>query len=954
MNDLLRSTTDVSMPQLGRAPSVPKSDGTARVLSQLSALAAGGVQLYQKEHEAAMERQAKNDIVNNTINPDLVQNEGAYAVAVTKNDAREKFLDMKQRVLSGEFDELSPEDYQKQINDFHISNKDSFKSSDYSELMSSAYDDFWSDNEMTLTAGQAGKYRVKMREKTAQALLSGMISMAKTGEATTDSLIKLSTQPEYQLLNDDEIADATLLLGVDLANEMPELALKILPELNQELGYDLNPTRSKAYRAAITTARTNYAKKQKLANRLEENTIRAEVEEIVDSGGLTTEMYQQYAGKTDANGNPYYTAKEWQSRVAASKKIKAKNDALNTAKMMYAGGQDISGITTQKDFDQLSSDAYTIMLAGSNNDPIKAYENMGRLLINQTKQWSFLKNRAEQFSRVEMLHGNTVNQDAIKRYKELSALERGLMFHANGENVFASYLGDALAQYKEVKDGLAYTQGSEEDVWNTIAMSVSERKKTAARTNISSKFSVTAKTLAANVANDVWGETDKWWIPDFIETAMVPTTGKDRVAFVAAQTYDRKIAEGFPADTAKYTAEVTARRQTRKWAGEIYDTHGEELSAIFGTSDPEGAFKTMLNDPQWNNSLKEMFGVTYGEMFFGREQPVKPEDIREYEQKRAESKLYLSTANIRKEINMDKGTLDFKSPDGEGTVLSIPLRDIGALHNAKMQGIDNIQQLPRLYGEEYQATEAGKQWAASQQQENNLFMQNVLETPAATGRTTITRQEYVDMTPEEQTRTRLQFHKDNYDGATGRVKQIIDWFGSIITNEEPAFLIPTKELKSMNIEQGSIEHKIITAIPKAEGTNKYAQHGYKSAYDVTLGYGIYDKKGLKPLTEMTLQEAYDAGEARRKNPKNKFNSSAMGAYQITSQTLKDVYKIAGLKMSDKMTPENQDKLAVAILKQSGLEKFKSGKISAAAFNKRMKGRWQGFEVHPELIDSIIS
>jgi hypothetical protein len=126
-----------------------------------------------------------------------------------------------------------------------------------------------------------------------------------------------------------------------------------------------------------------------------------------------------------------------------------------------------------------------------------------------------------------------------------------------------------------------------------------------------------------------------------------------------------------------------------------------------------------------------------------------------------------------------------------------------------------------------------------------------------------------------------------------------------------------------------------SAISRAEGTTdaKAQAAGFASGYDVPLGYGKYGTPS-KPLTEMTLKEAYDFGNQIRRNPDNPHNSSALGKFQIVGSTLKDVMGAAGLSWDDTFSAENQQKLANVIAERQGVKST----------------TWAGFGVHPAELD----
>jgi hypothetical protein len=151
---------------------------------------------------------------------------------------------------------------------------------------------------------------------------------------------------------------------------------------------------------------------------------------------------------------------------------------------------------------------------------------------------------------------------------------------------------------------------------------------------------------------------------------------------------------------------------------------------------------------------------------------------------------------------------------------------------------------------------------------------------------------------------------------------------------EPAVNAPTHpgNMAGLNGLAGanSGESALHKGIIGAEGTDKYAQHGFNSPYDVPLGYGQYGRPS-KPLTDMTLGEVYGFGRGVRAQHGS---SSAVGAFQITGRTMKDFMAKAGLSWNDKFTPANQRKLADAIHKGQGL------------------GAWEGFKHNPALRASM--
>jgi len=116
---------------------------------------------------------------------------------------------------------------------------------------------------------------------------------------------------------------------------------------------------------------------------------------------------------------------------------------------------------------------------------------------------------------------------------------------------------------------------------------------------------------------------------------------------------------------------------------------------------------------------------------------------------------------------------------------------------------------------------------------------------------------------------------------------------------------------------------VLNAIGKAEGTDK------GRGYDETLGYGKFTG-GDRDLQGMTINQVIDLQTDMLKHPANKFNSSALGRYQITRQTLRDFAPRLGLDGNTKFNAATQDKIAIAILK------------STNGSPAKLRGRWSSF------------
>lgn len=104
----------------------------------------------------------------------------------------------------------------------------------------------------------------------------------------------------------------------------------------------------------------------------------------------------------------------------------------------------------------------------------------------------------------------------------------------------------------------------------------------------------------------------------------------------------------------------------------------------------------------------------------------------------------------------------------------------------------------------------------------------------------------------------------------------------------------------------------------------------------------------RPLVKMTIGEVL----AWQDSIDASYNSEAAGAYQMMEDTLRGdpksgtpaLYILAGLTASDLFNEDNQDAMAVALLRRRGLDSFLDGTISAEAFANRLAMEWASLPV----------
>ena len=154
----------------------------------------------------------------------------------------------------------------------------------------------------------------------------------------------------------------------------------------------------------------------------------------------------------------------------------------------------------------------------------------------------------------------------------------------------------------------------------------------------------------------------------------------------------------------------------------------------------------------------------------------------------------------------------------------------------------------------------------------------------------------------------------------------------------------TKEKERLSTSSSTLETTIdslLKRIAKGEGTTEKQakRHGFDSAYDITLGYGKYDPKGYKPITQQTLGELDEFQTKMLQDKNNTLHSSAVGMWQVTRTTLRELKKKYGWKDDELFDKKKQDQIGLHLLEKRGLSKFKQGKLSPTRFQQNISKEW---------------
>lgn len=119
-----------------------------------------------------------------------------------------------------------------------------------------------------------------------------------------------------------------------------------------------------------------------------------------------------------------------------------------------------------------------------------------------------------------------------------------------------------------------------------------------------------------------------------------------------------------------------------------------------------------------------------------------------------------------------------------------------------------------------------------------------------------------------------------------------------------------------------------------------AKHESGGDYDIVWGGIAHKHRPNAPLTRMTVGQVLDWQDSID----HLYRSEAAGKYQILEDTLRGLYREAGVKLNDKFDEATQDKLAVQLLRRRGLDIYLSGSLSKEAFANRLAMEWASLPV----------
>lgn len=746
--------TDMGSPYriLDQKTRAAQADKTYDVLSTLSQAVGGVMQLQHQDHQKDMQRKAKNDLVNNTINPDLQLHERTYAETVAKGQALNTFHDMKSRINSGEFDNSSPEEFQEQVNNLHAEKAREFSPSTYAKEATGAWNDFWVEQEATLTAGQAGRYRIALHGKEVESLGGNLVTKWKQGTYTAEDMTDEIMSSDYSMLSTEDRRAVALDAGALLAINGDDTLLNIF---DQEFDFQNDPKYAKKYDAALKVAH----RKQRMIAEDGVMQVRHNYNTKVATGTLTADDWDAdvtggvgepipLSKALDMNGNPLVSYKEFSQGLIKAQGNFVNDRKKNRYKEMIQSGVNTYGLASDPLYQEAVNEIATDIMQEETDAPDKA-SRIGQLASKQTAPVKMIKNMGDTFATTPVLEGNEVSEDVIDSYNFLEAMRQGY----NNDPKFLRAIGDdAAARYKIMEHAGRYTVGTTEEKARAGAKAVAIADRKAEQGTIQKVQTLPEGTTdeIASMTNKYLGEQDAWWRWDSRRDEDIATSDFK----VAVEQHYRFLrnTKGLTHEPALELAMEQTKEASVLFDGSIVMTWGAELP--FNDS-PENIVATLKNDPSISAIVAEKYS-TGTRMdpreadLFGKAPEIKDPDWDE----------------VRLVPDVASNSIMFMDTKNE-VIFRMPVEHAAVLNEAKRQGVHNDVDLDIMFSEESLNTPDGKRRVNEAIESNEKFAQEVLKDPDNLPIIqNIPKPKFEDwtrMNEKERTATRRQYYRENFD-----------------------------------------------------------------------------------------------------------------------------------------------------------------------------------------------
>lgn len=721
-----------------------RSDNTYKVLSNLAGSVAGVAGVIKEDHTSDMERQARNDLVNETINDDLDMHEEAYSKVVIRGQSERAFMNMKTQIEQGAFDEQAPEDFQDDINELHMDATDTYLDADHYEAMQDEYNKFWVKNEVTLTAAQAGRYRLKLKDDQGNALVGDILKGLETPGSTPDMLKTIIYNPDYTLLNSDDILAVTFNAAMMASAEgRPE----VLEAFDEEFGYSSHPGYTNKYSAAYKASlRKSYDISKDAAMRL-----RNEYDTIVDKGTLTIGLWDKFSTAT-VNGNAVVDYKTFSNDLVKSGVNNIKHKNYSNAKGNAQKGIDISNNVKAEDFQSISEGIIKGITKNPDVPPSDKGIAIGKYAATQTKPITQIMSMGTTFSSHQsILSDGTVNPLLSEGFTTLEGIRAGM----NNDAKFYASIGKAKDAFIIMKHEQNAIIGTAEEKAEGAAKQLDAiRDKVESGTN--RKLSFVPRDYQESlkeVAVAAFEKNDSWYTWD---------THRDEN--VGATEYNNALLAEF-----KYAVNFRglSDEQAMEWASTAVEDQfinfDDNLSPAYGAAFEFGdtyetIAETLNSDPSINALLADIQGL---------KEPDKD--------------------NSRMKLSFEDESIVWM--DNSGSILmKMPMQHAKVLNDGLHMGVDSEIDMSKAYSDDVMDTTEGKRQAMVHKIQNDEFLVNIVSDP---DRTVIsphivipTPAEYQGMSEQEQTESRIEYYRKNI----GEIKGLSEAYNQLTRGAFPTGL----------------------------------------------------------------------------------------------------------------------------------------------------------------------
>jgi len=136
---------------------------------------------------------------------------------------------------------------------------------------------------------------------------------------------------------------------------------------------------------------------------------------------------------------------------------------------------------------------------------------------------------------------------------------------------------------------------------------------------------------------------------------------------------------------------------------------------------------------------------------------------------------------------------------------------------------------------------------------------------------------------------------------------------------------------------------LLNLIGEAEGTAAHDGYNESLGYGVMLDGKLSKGKGVNlRLTDKTLREIDKIQGDMLADPDNRWNSSALGMYQIVRTTRRSIQRTLKIADTELFDEDMQDRMATYLLGVRGIDKYLAGRLKEETLLNNLAQEWASF------------